>query len=181
MFVLQLGKILIALTSPTQLISIMDHDLPYLPTEKQIKQCLNNGKCQDVRIIIGSFGKNPTKGLNLVFILLPDARAWQLSQHPLHIVENHLVPNAFIPFCSFRGDMNITGKTIKGLGIPVCNGFWEDTIDGRLCYTLHVITKTSGEGMPMLSGKGKGLVLAVDKGFSIQAYNHRMSDGDNSL
>ena len=35
--------------------------------------------------------------------------------------------------------------------------------------------------MPMLSGKGKGLVLAVDKGFSIEAYNHRMSDGDNSL
>ena len=81
--------------------------------------------------------------------------------------------------------MNITGKTITGLGVPVCNGFWEDTIDGRLCYTIYNIsTPTSSKGTPtMLSGKGNGLVLAVDKGFSIEAYNqnHRMSDADNLL
>ena len=74
--------------------------------------------------------------------------------------------------------MNITGKTVTGLGVPVCNGFRADTVDGRLCYTIHV---TSIDGMPMLSGKGKGLVFAIDKGFSIEAaYDHRMSDGDNS-
>ena len=104
-----------------------------------------------------------------------------MSQHPQHLVENQLVPNAFIPFCSFSGEMNITGKTITGLDIPVCNGFQEDTIDGRLCYTIHVNKLASSERIKMLSGKGKGLVLAIDKGFSIEAYDHRMPDEDESL
>ena len=61
MFDLQLGKILIALSTPSQLISVMDHDLPYLSTyEKLIKRCLNHEKCQEVRTLIGSLGKNPT-------------------------------------------------------------------------------------------------------------------------
>ena len=61
MFDLQLGKILIALSTPSQLISVMDHDLPYLSTyEKLIKRCLNHGKCQEVRTLIGSLGKNQT-------------------------------------------------------------------------------------------------------------------------
>ena len=77
--------------------------------------------------------------------------------------------------------MNITGKTITDLDIPVCNGFQEDTIDGRLCYTIHVNKLASSERIKMLSGKGKGLVLAIDKGFSIEAYNHRMPDEDESL
>ena len=50
MFDLQLGKILIALSTPSQLISVMDHDLPYLSAyEKPIKRCLTDGKCQEVR------------------------------------------------------------------------------------------------------------------------------------
>ena len=64
MFDLQLGKILIALSTPSQLISVMDHDLPYLSAyEKPIKRCLTDEKCQDVRNLIGSLGKNPTKDL----------------------------------------------------------------------------------------------------------------------
>ena len=63
-FDLQLGKILIALSTPSQLISVMDHDLPYLSAyEKPIKRCLTDGKCQEVRTLIGSLGKNPTKDL----------------------------------------------------------------------------------------------------------------------
>ena len=64
MFDLQLGKILIALSTPSQMTSVMDHDLPYLSTyEKPIKQCLTDGYCQEVRTLIGSLGKNPSKDL----------------------------------------------------------------------------------------------------------------------
>ena len=63
-FDLQLGKILIAISTPSQLTSVIDHDLPYLSTyEKPIKRCLTDGYCQEVRTLIGSLGKNPTKDL----------------------------------------------------------------------------------------------------------------------
>ena len=66
-----------------------------------------------------------------------------------------------------------------GLGIPVCDKFQEDTIDGHLCYTIYVSKLASSERIKMLSGKGKGLVLAIDKGFSIEAYDHRMPEDDS--
>ena len=67
MFDLQLGKILIALSTPSQLTSVMDQDLPYLSKyEKPIKQCLNGGNCQEVRTLIGSIGKNPTATNELI-------------------------------------------------------------------------------------------------------------------
>ena len=62
MFDLQLGKILIALSTSSQLTSVMDQDLPYLSKyEKPLKQCLKGGNCQEVRTLIGSIGKNPTE------------------------------------------------------------------------------------------------------------------------
>ena len=104
-----------------------------------------------------------------------------MSQHPPHLVENQLIPNAFIPFCSFSGNMSITGKTIDGLEIPVCDGFRKDTVDGRLCYTMYVNKLPSTEEMPMMSGKGKGLLFAVDKGLSIGEDNHNRVPVDNTL
>ena len=103
-----------------------------------------------------------------------------MSQHPPHLVENQLIPNAFIPFCSFSGNMSITGKTIDGLEIPVCDGFRKDTVDGRLCYTMYV-NRFSTKGMSMMPGKGNGLVFAIDKGLSIGADNHDRVPDDNTL
>ena len=104
-----------------------------------------------------------------------------MSHYPPHLVENQQVPNALIPFCSFSGNMSITGKTITGLEIPVCNGFRKDTVDGRLCYTMYVNKLSSTEGMSIMPGKGNGLVFAVDKGLSIGADNHNRVPDDNTL
>ena len=96
-------------------------------------------------------------------------------------MENELVPNALIPFCSFSGNMSITGKTIDGLEIPVCDGFRKDTVDGRLCYTMYVNKLLSTEETPIMPGKGKGLVFAIDKGLSIGADNYNRVPDDNTL
>ena len=66
------------------------------------------------------------------------------------------------------------------LKIPVCDGFRKDTVDGRLCYTMYVNKLPSTEKTPMMSGKGKGLLFAVDKGLSIGADFQRVPD-DNTL
>ena len=58
MFHLKLAKILLAISTPSQLMSIMDQDLPFLNTvEQTVKACVSEGKCQEVRNIIDSLGK----------------------------------------------------------------------------------------------------------------------------
>ena len=99
-----------------------------------------------------------------------------MSQHPPHLAENELIPTALIPFCSFSGSMNITGRDISGLDIPACSKFQEDTVDDQLCYTFHVNTIMTGPSQP---GKGKGLVFAVDKGLSIGALKPSTSNDDS--
>ena len=53
----------------------------------------------------------------LILKIFADANAWKLIQHPPHLVgdDDQPAPNAFIPFCSFGGDMNITGYNNAGL------------------------------------------------------------------
>ena len=104
-----------------------------------------------------------------------------MSQHPPHIVENQLVPNAFIPFCSFSGNMSLIGKIIADVEIPVCDGFRKDTVDGRLCFTIYVDKLSSNERMPTMSGKGKGLVFVVDKGLSIGSPHRQRVPGEDAL
>ena len=99
-----------------------------------------------------------------------------MSQHPPHLAENELIPTALIPFCSFSGSMNITGRAISGLDIPACSKFREDTVDDQLCYTFHVNTIMTGPSQP---GKGKGIVFAVDKGLSIRALEPSSSNDDS--
>ena len=60
----------------------------------------------------------------------------RISNHPPHILNNDgtFSPSSFIPFCSFAGNMNITGIYSNKLGITVCNIFKETMVDGQLCY-----------------------------------------------
>ena len=65
--------------------------------------------------------------------------------------------------------MTILGKHIEGLNFPVCNSFKPTILDGELCYVLdlnHLESERSG--LVSRAGRGKGLLLAIDKGISIE-------------
>ena len=116
MFELQLGKHLLALSSPSQLNSIMDQNLPYLVSHgKALNECLSGKNCQEIENLTDTIGKSKWGYLSYSFIAGP--KAWKLIQHPPHLVDSDslFAPNAFIPFCSFGGDMNITGYNNAGL------------------------------------------------------------------
>ena len=63
--------------------------------------------------------------------------------------------------------MNITGKYIEGLDIPVCDKFREEMVSNQLCYSIDVGTLASEKKLTMQPGKGNGLLFAIDKGLSI--------------
>ena len=61
-FNLQLGKILLAVSSPEEIKTMMDRDMPYFTKyKKEIEHCLNGTNCQDIGDLINSLG-------NIVFI-----------------------------------------------------------------------------------------------------------------
>ena len=63
-----------------------------------------------------------------------------ISNHPVHIVDdkNLSSPSAFIPFCSFGGNIAIMGTKIPSFRNPVCNKFKPTLLEGRLCYQVDV-------------------------------------------
>ena len=60
--------------------------------------------------------------------------------HPVHILDafNSVTPSAFIPFCSFGGNMSVLGKKIDQFPVPVCNKFVKTTLNGQVCYSIDV-------------------------------------------
>ena len=64
--------------------------------------------------------------------------------------------------------MNILGEHINGLDFPVCNTFKPKILDGELCYALNIKTLASQKRMISKAGRGKGLLLAIDNGISIE-------------
>ena len=63
----------------------------------------------------------------------------RISNHPVHIGygENYS-PSAFIPFCSFGGNISIMGTKIPEFGIPVCSKFKPTVLGGQLCYQIDI-------------------------------------------
>ena len=64
--------------------------------------------------------------------------------------------------------MRIMGEHINGLDFPVCNAFKPKIIDGELCYALNFKTLMSKGNIAIEAGRGKGLLLAIDNGISIE-------------
>ena len=57
-FHFQLGKILLATASPSELQAMMSNDLPYFTHfSQEIDQCLNNASCQGVRDLVTTLSK----------------------------------------------------------------------------------------------------------------------------
>ena len=64
----------------------------------------------------------------------------RVSNHPVHILDENgnLSPSAFIPFCSFGGNMSAMGVKIDQFDVPVCNSFKAKILNDQLCYEVDV-------------------------------------------
>ena len=71
--------------------------------------------------------------------------------------------SAFIPFCAYKTDLNISKKSLAlpGITYPLCSSFLPTVLEGKLCFELK-LNATSGQG------KGYELMLLLD-------YNEDMS------
>ena len=67
--------------------------------------------------------------------------------------------------------MEVVGEYIEGLDFPVCNSFKPKIINGELCYALKFDSQMLGP--KTRAGRGKGLLLAIDKGVSIEPQEHQ--------
>ena len=63
-----------------------------------------------------------------------------INNHPPHIIERNgsLSPTAFIPFCSFGGDMETLGAKTEKFEAPVCNSFKTHVRNDQLCYQIDL-------------------------------------------
>jgi hypothetical protein len=50
--------------------------------------------------------------------------------------QQSLSPSAFIPYCSFGGNISTLGKRINNFNIPVCDKFRPTILDGQRCYQV---------------------------------------------
>ena len=111
-----------------------------------------------------------------------------VNNHPVHILneKRSLSPTAFIPFCSFGGDMRIMGTTIEQFEVPVCNSFKTKIRNDQLCYQIDLEEfKDTNNIEKQLKD---GLVLVVDyneeRQMPKQSKNKEtnlMSDDQNSI
>ena len=89
-----------------------------------------------------------------------------MSNHPVHIMtedQHSISPSAFIPFCSFGGDMSVMGKTIDNFNIPVCDKFRPTFLDGQLCYQLD--TNELRNKVDKKEMASQGIVMLLDYNF----------------
>ena len=65
--------------------------------------------------------------------------------HPPHLKSN--LSSAFIPFCAYKTNLNISGKSLAldGTNFPLCSTFLPTILEGQLCYMLE-LNKLSGQG-----------------------------------
>ena len=89
------------------------------------------------------------------------------SLYPPHLTVSKGLP-ALIPFCAYQGDMEFFGEYIDDLDFPVCNSFKPKILNGELCYALKFTSQSSESSLESKSGRGEGLLLAIDNGISIE-------------
>ena len=83
---------------------------------------------------------------------MPGDNPYQVS-HPPHMKSTW--SSAFIPFCAFKGDLNVSKNPMSLLHYPFCSSFVPTLLDGQLCYQLK-LNKKSGQG------KKNQLMLLLD-------------------
>ena len=85
-----------------------------------------------------------------------------MNNHPVHILDinGSLSPTAFIPFCSFGGDMKVVGTTNEHFDVPVCNSFKPQIRNDQLCYQIDLEDYKDTDNIE--KQLKEGLVLIVD-------------------
>ena len=88
----------------------------------------------------------------------------EMSLHPVHIINDRgkIQPTAFIPFCSFGGNMDIMGQKVEGFSMPVCRAFKPSLFRGKKCYALDINEKLSSQNIKLSSSSSHGLTFLVD-------------------
>ena len=58
----------------------------------------------------------------------------------MHIVDDSgdISPSAFIPFCSFGGNLSLVGTNIDQFHSPVCTAFKQKIVNDQVCYEIDV-------------------------------------------
>ena len=85
-----------------------------------------------------------------------------VNNHPVHIVNKTggLSPSAFIPFCTFGGDMDAMGTKVEGFKYSVCNSFEEKILNDQLCYEVDLEKFKDRDNIN--NQLQKGLILILD-------------------
>ena len=85
-----------------------------------------------------------------------------MNNHPVHIIDEKrkFSPTAFIPFCSFGGDMTNMGTTSEQYDVPVCSSFKPKIRKNQLCYQIDLdhLKDTNNVDKQLK----EGLVLVMD-------------------
>ena len=75
--------------------------------------------------------------------------------HPPHLTSTW--GSAFIPFCAYQTDLNISKNklALPGISFPLCSSFLPTILEGQLCYKLTLNKKSD-------QGKTNELLLLLD-------------------
>ena len=97
-------------------------------------------------------------------LLRDSSEVERLINHPVHIEDSLASPSAFIPFCSFGGNLAILGRKSPSFSVPVCAAFREKIVGGQLCYEapLAGYGRMKGERWMRKEALKKGLSLVID-------------------
>ena len=111
-----------------------------------------------------------------------------VNNHPVHIFDENKTfnPTAFIPFCSFGGDMKVMGIESEKFDVPVCNTFKTKVRNEQLCYQIDLeeykdmnnIENQLKEGLVLILDYNEERQLPENKrtevkeGFSLLSENH---------
>ena len=76
--------------------------------------------------------------------------------HPPHLTSKSRI-SAFIPFCAYKTDLNISKNPLDlpGITFPLCSAFLPTILEGQLCYQLKLNKKIS-------QGKKNQLMFVLD-------------------
>ena len=85
-----------------------------------------------------------------------------MIKHPVHILDenDHIMPSAFIPFCTMGSNMTTLGKKISKFSVPVCTKFRAKMLHGERCYQLDL--QDVQEDVSFRKGEVNALTFLID-------------------
>ena len=168
-FNFQYGKILLAISSDSQIEAMKNKGWPFFTDFSQsIEQCLRNASCQGVNNLLQGLGK-------LIVILFyfksnydckgSVGEAQEVSLHPAHMISSNqdLTPTSLIPFCAYQTEVALVGQERADLPFPVCSKFQPTVLEGQLCYSIN-ISSIAKDKTRTKKGLKNGLILVLSPG-----------------